>query len=171
VEWVTIPFGHQTDKTAGYESVEVVSEHKLKLFVHSPPLNVNVTKSQHLFHSKIYAPSSSLLQGKHLPFSSSPLRLNIFRLFVRWLFLSNLSEGGQVCIFKCGSRKEKYLGSVTISSYCLISLVTKWDCDLFHSFPLHFNIKLFGAQMVLQQWNESQSHLSTKLIKLFDTKV
>jgi hypothetical protein len=30
---------------------------------------------------------------------------------VRWLFLSNLSEGGQVCIFKCGSRKEKYLGS------------------------------------------------------------
>ena len=27
-------------------------------------------------------PSSSLLQGKHLPFSSSPLRLNIFLLFV-----------------------------------------------------------------------------------------
>jgi hypothetical protein len=31
---------------------------------------------------KIYAPSSSLLQGKHLPFSPSPLRLNIFPLFV-----------------------------------------------------------------------------------------
>ena len=31
---------------------------------------------------KIYAPSSSLLQGKHLPFSLSPLRLNNFRLFV-----------------------------------------------------------------------------------------
>ena len=31
---------------------------------------------------KIYVPSSSLLQGKHLPFSPSPLRLNIFRLFV-----------------------------------------------------------------------------------------
>jgi hypothetical protein len=29
-----------------------------------------------------YAPSSSLLQGKHLSFSPSPLRLNIFRLFV-----------------------------------------------------------------------------------------
>jgi hypothetical protein len=27
------------------------------------------------------APSSSLLQGKHLPFSPSSLRLNIFRLF------------------------------------------------------------------------------------------
>ena len=34
------------------------------------------------FILKIYAPSSSLLQGKHLPFSPSPLRINIFRLFV-----------------------------------------------------------------------------------------
>ena len=34
------------------------------------------------FIQKIYAPSSSLLQGKHLPFSPSPLRFNIFRLFV-----------------------------------------------------------------------------------------
>jgi hypothetical protein len=34
------------------------------------------------FIQKIDAPSSSLLQGKHLPFTPSPLRLNIFRLFV-----------------------------------------------------------------------------------------
>jgi hypothetical protein len=34
------------------------------------------------FIQKIYAPSCSLLQGKHLPFSPSPLRLNTFRLFV-----------------------------------------------------------------------------------------
>ena len=34
------------------------------------------------FIQKIYAPSSSLLQGKHLPYSPSPLRVNIFRLFV-----------------------------------------------------------------------------------------
>ena len=34
------------------------------------------------FIQKIYAPSSSLLQGKYLPFSPSLLRLNIFRLFV-----------------------------------------------------------------------------------------
>jgi hypothetical protein len=33
------------------------------------------------FIQKIYAPFSSLLQGKHLPFTPSPLRLNIFRLF------------------------------------------------------------------------------------------
>ena len=34
------------------------------------------------FIQKIYAPSSSLLQGKYLPFSPSPFRLNNFRLFV-----------------------------------------------------------------------------------------
>jgi hypothetical protein len=33
---------------------------------------------------------------------------------IRWLFLSNLSERGPVDIFKCGSRNQKYLGSVTI---------------------------------------------------------
>ena len=41
------------------------------------------TKPQALcFIQKIYAPSSSLLQGKYLPFTPSPLRLNIFRLIV-----------------------------------------------------------------------------------------
>ena len=34
------------------------------------------------FIQKTYAPSSSLLQGKHLPFSPSPLRINMFPLFV-----------------------------------------------------------------------------------------
>jgi hypothetical protein len=33
---------------------------------------------------------------------------------VRWILLSNSSKGGPVGIFKCGSRKEKYLGSLTI---------------------------------------------------------
>ena len=42
----------------------------------------NVTNTGTCFVQKIYAPSSSLLQGKHLPFSPSPLRLNICRLFV-----------------------------------------------------------------------------------------
>jgi hypothetical protein len=32
----------------------------------------------------------------------------------RWIFFSNSSEGGPVFIFKCVSRKEKYLGSVMI---------------------------------------------------------
>ena len=40
-------------------------------------------KHRHLFHSKNICPlSSSLLQGKYLPFSPSPFRLNMFRLFV-----------------------------------------------------------------------------------------
>ena len=42
--------------------------------------NINITGT--CFIQKIYAPSSSLLQGKHLPFTPSPLRLNIFCLFV-----------------------------------------------------------------------------------------
>jgi hypothetical protein len=45
------------------------------------------------FIQKIYAPSSSLLQGKHLPFSPSSLRLNIFRLFV---ILSLEEEGAYI---------------------------------------------------------------------------
>ena len=38
------------------------------------------------FIQKIHAPSSSLHQGKHLPFSSSPLRVNMFRLFVTQVY-------------------------------------------------------------------------------------
>ena len=38
--------------------------------------------SQALVSFKDIYPSSSFLQGKRLPFSPSPLRLNIFRLFV-----------------------------------------------------------------------------------------
>ena len=43
---------------------------------------VSIHSTSTCFIQQIYAPSSSLLQGKHLPFSPSPLRLNIFRLFV-----------------------------------------------------------------------------------------
>ena len=45
-------------------------------------MQVVVRSTGTCFIKKMYAPSSSLLQGKHLPFSPSPLRLNIFRLFV-----------------------------------------------------------------------------------------
>jgi hypothetical protein len=105
------------------------------------------------FHSKNISLSSSLLQGKYLPFSPSPLRLNIFRLFVilsltqlyrytpeiflfstatfKYTYRARFNDWkvdeatfakyscpirlrGPVGIFKCGSRKEKYLGSETI---------------------------------------------------------
>ena len=52
----------------------------LKVIGSKKPNDLNSTGT--CFIKKIYAPSSSLLQGKHLPFSPSPLRLNIFRLFV-----------------------------------------------------------------------------------------
>ena len=51
-----------------------------KLIINDTLLIVQSTGT--CFIQTIYAPSSSLLQSKHLPFSSSALRLNIFRLFV-----------------------------------------------------------------------------------------
>jgi hypothetical protein len=45
-------------------------------------IGLDMSTTDTCFIQKIYAPSSSLLQGKHLPFSPSPLRLNIFRLFM-----------------------------------------------------------------------------------------
>ena len=45
----------------------------------------------------------------------NPAQTEIFNKPRSLTILSNLSEGGPVGIFKCGSRKEKYLGSVTIS--------------------------------------------------------
>ena len=45
-------------------------------------IQVSVIGTGTCFIRNIYASSSSLLQGKHLPFSLSPLRLNIFLLFV-----------------------------------------------------------------------------------------
>jgi hypothetical protein len=59
---------------------------KLMLFSIDNILNrkshVGVSITGTCFIQKICAPSSSLLQGKHLPFSPSPLHLNIFCLFV-----------------------------------------------------------------------------------------
>jgi len=47
-----------------------------------PPPPTTTTTTGTCFIKKIYTPSFSLLQGKHIPFSPSQLRLNIFRLFV-----------------------------------------------------------------------------------------
>ena len=51
-------------------------------WIYRYPCNQCLSPTGTCFIQKIYAPSSSLLQGKHLPFSPSPLRLNIFLLFV-----------------------------------------------------------------------------------------
>jgi hypothetical protein len=63
---------------------------------------------RHLFHSKIYAPSSSLLQGKHLPFTPSPLRLNIFRLFVILSLTQLYRYTPEIFLFSTATFKYKY---------------------------------------------------------------
>ena len=70
---------------------------------------------RHLFHSKIYAPSSSLLQGTYLPFSSSPLHLNIFRLFVI-LSLTQLYHYTPEIVSECGLVKISVIETDTATS-------------------------------------------------------
>jgi hypothetical protein len=60
------------------------------------------------FIQKIYAPSSSLLQGKHLPFTSSPLRLNIFRLFVILSLTQLYRYTPEIFLFSTATLKYKY---------------------------------------------------------------
>ena len=61
------------------------------------------------FIQKIYAPSSSLLQGKHLPFTPSPLRLNIFRLFVILSLTQLYRYTPEIFLFSTATFKYTYL--------------------------------------------------------------
>jgi hypothetical protein len=79
---------------------------------------------KHLFHSKkicpllfltcfiqkIYAPyaSSSLLQGKHLPFTPSSLRLNIFRLCMILSLTQLYRYTPEIFLFSTATFKYKY---------------------------------------------------------------
>jgi hypothetical protein len=60
------------------------------------------------FIQNIYAPSSSLLQGKHLPFSLSPLRLNIFRLFVILSLTQLYRYTPEILLFSTATFKYTY---------------------------------------------------------------
>ena len=60
------------------------------------------------FIQKIYAPSSSLLQGKHLPFTPSSLRLNIFRLFVILSLTQSYRYTPEIFLFSTATFKYKY---------------------------------------------------------------
>ena len=62
------------------------------------------------FIKKIYAPSSSLLQGKHLPFNPSPLRLNIFRLFVILSLTQLYRYTAEIFLFATTTFKYIYRG-------------------------------------------------------------
>jgi hypothetical protein len=58
--------------------------------------------------TKIYAPSSSLLQVKHLPFTPYPLRLNIFRLFVILSLTQLYRSTPDIFLFSTATFKYKY---------------------------------------------------------------
>ena len=60
------------------------------------------------FIQKIYASSSSLLQGKYLSFSPSPLRLNIFRLFVILSLTQLYRYTPEICLFSTATFKYTY---------------------------------------------------------------
>jgi hypothetical protein len=60
------------------------------------------------FIQKIYAPSSSLLQGKHLPFSPFPLRLNISRLFVILSLTQLYRDTPEIFLFSTATFKYIY---------------------------------------------------------------
>ena len=64
------------------------------------------------FIQKIYAPSSSLLQGKHLPFSPSPLRLNIFRLFAILSLTQLYRYTPEIFLFSTATFKYIYLRQI-----------------------------------------------------------
>ena len=62
----------------------------------------------HLFHSKYICASSSLHQGKHLPFTPSPLRLNICRLFVILSLTQFYRYTPEIFLFSTATFKYKY---------------------------------------------------------------
>ena len=64
------------------------------------------------FIQKIYSPSSSLLHGKYLPFSSSPLRLNIFRLFVILSLTQLYRYTPEIFLFSTATFKYIYRASL-----------------------------------------------------------
>ena len=74
-------------------------------------MSINHTKGRYTgtcFIEKIYAPSFYLLQGKHLPFSPSPLRFNIFRLFVILSLTQLYRYTPEIFLFSTATFKYKY---------------------------------------------------------------
>ena len=75
-------------------------------------LFIRITDTSTCFIKKIYAPSSSLLQGKHLHFSPSALRLNIFRLFVILSLTQLYRYTPEIFLFPTAIFKYTYLRQI-----------------------------------------------------------
>ena len=72
------------------------------------------------FIKKIYAPSSSLLQGKYLPFYPSPLRLNIFRLFVILSLTQLYRYTPEIFLFLTATFKYTYRAPLRQYYFCYL---------------------------------------------------
>jgi hypothetical protein len=78
------------------------------------------------FIQKIYAPSSSLLQGKHLSFTPSPLRLNIFRLFVILSLTQLYRYTPEIFLFSTATFKYRGIPTGTPSDELDKTIQRKW---------------------------------------------
>jgi hypothetical protein len=85
--------------------------------------------------SSNYIDTSSLLQGKHLPFSPSPLRLNIFRLFVILSLTQLYHYTPEIFLFSTATFKYTYRPFVDP----IISLhsrdISLYDCHILIYLP------------------------------------
>jgi hypothetical protein len=80
----------------------------LRRFLCEFPIALLLWSTGTCFIQKIYALSSSLLQGKHLPFSPSPLPLNIFRLFVILSLTQLYRYTPEIFLFSTATFKYNY---------------------------------------------------------------
>ena len=78
------------------------------------------------FIQKIYTPSSSLLQSKHLPFSPSPLRLNIFRLCVILSLTQLYRYTPEIFLFSTATFKYTYRANRNYSAILATLQITSY---------------------------------------------
>ena len=107
-----------------------------QLFAHGRWFSPDTPATGTCFIQKIYAPSSSLLQGKHLPFSSSPLRLNIFRLFVILSLTQLYRYTPEIFLFSTATFKYNYRAPLRrigkeYSAYFVYILILRKTCKCF----------------------------------------
>jgi hypothetical protein len=105
-------------------------------------IQVTVKITGTCFIQKMYVPSSSLLQGKHLPFSPSPLRFNIFRLFVILSLTQLYRYTPEIFLFSTATFKytyraplrrigQEYSAKVASSTFQSLKQSKHSDCTLF----------------------------------------
>jgi hypothetical protein len=78
------------------------------------------------FIQKIYAPSSSFLQGKHLPFSPSPFRLNVFRWFVILSLTQLYRYTPEIFLFSTDTFKYTYQAPLRRIGQTYLANVASW---------------------------------------------